>query len=459
MKIKIFQSNKGDCLLVSAQGAQGKVFNVLVDGGMKESFSEHVAPHLHGLRALNQRLDAVYVSHIDQDHISGVLQLFDDIKDWRVHDFQLHNGNPDHDEPQAPLPPEVGAIWHNSFHEQLQDNAGAIEDMLAATASVLSASFDPETLRLAARIQELYTSKAEAVQLSRRIGRSQLDVPLNREFDGKLMCVRAGMPGPIAVGPLRFTVIGPRVEDLEALRKDWNDWLRMSSTKRQLRDMRKRARRDERELIGLEAHEFREALHEDAEELRKAMTRRPAGSLEAAFHLGDRDKVTVPNLASLMFLLEEGNKRVLLTGDGHAEDILRGLRAQGALADGGGLHVDVLKVQHHGSEHNVHEAFCRTVTADHYVFCGNGEHENPDLRVVDAILDSRVGAPAALSPNPEVNRKFLLWFNSSEAVTPKAPAKEHMRKLAARVAARSNAAPGRFAARFLGAGSSLDLDL
>jgi len=151
---------------------------------------------------------------------------------------------------------------------------------------------------------------------------------------------------------------------------------------------------------------------------------------------------------------------VLLTGDGHADDILNGLRAQGVLAAGGGVHVEVLKVQHHASEHNVHEAFCRAVTADNYVFCGNGEHENPDLRVVDAILDSRVGAPAVLSPNPEANRKFVLWFNSSEAVTPKAPAKEHMRKLANRVAARMNAVPGRFEARFLGAGaSSLDLDL
>jgi beta-lactamase superfamily II metal-dependent hydrolase len=58
---------------------------------------------------------------------------------------------------------------------------------------------------------------------------------------------------------------------------------------------------------------------------------------------------------------------------------------------GKNLHVDVLKVQHHVAEFNIDEEFCRRITARHYVFCGNGEHENPDLDVVDAILNSRLG--------------------------------------------------------------------
>ena len=36
----------------------------------------------------------------------------------------------------------------------------------------------------------------------------------------------------------------------------------------------------------------------------------------------------------------------------------------------GRIHVDVLKVQHHGATANVDDAFVRAVTADHYVFCG-----------------------------------------------------------------------------------------
>jgi hypothetical protein len=81
-----------------------------------------------------------YVSHIDQDHISGVLQMMDDEVAWRIHDFQLAHDNPGHKEPDAPRPPKVKAIWHNAFHQQITKNSKKIEDMLAASAAVLSGS-------------------------------------------------------------------------------------------------------------------------------------------------------------------------------------------------------------------------------------------------------------------------------------------------------------------------------
>jgi len=64
--------------------------------------------------------------------------------------------------------------------------------------------------------------------------------------------------------------------------------------------------------------------------------------------LGNRKKVTTPNLASLMFLAEENGKSILLTGDGHGDDILKGLAHHQALDANERLQVDVLKVQHHG---------------------------------------------------------------------------------------------------------------
>ena len=54
-----------------------------------------------------------------------------------------------------------------------------------------------------------------------------------------------------------------------------------------------------------------------------------------------------------MFLVEAGGKTVLLTGDGHARDIERGLKEAGRLDAQGEMHVDVLKVQHHGSKDNL----------------------------------------------------------------------------------------------------------
>jgi hypothetical protein len=56
---------------------------------------------------------------------------------------------------------------------------------------------------------------------------------------------------------------------------------------------------------------------------------------------------------------------------------------------GGSFHVDVLKVQHHGSDRNVTPEFFTRVTADHYVFSGNGQHGNPERNTLQMLADAR----------------------------------------------------------------------
>ena len=91
MKIRVFQAGKGDCLLLT--GNDGT--RILVDGGMRADYRTHMAPALARIRERGGVLDLVYVSHIDRDHISGVLQLMDDLVAWRVFDYQRESGNQD----------------------------------------------------------------------------------------------------------------------------------------------------------------------------------------------------------------------------------------------------------------------------------------------------------------------------------------------------------------------------
>src|SRR5688572_23989006 len=106
MTITIFQSDKGDCLMVTSEDGR----RMMVDGGMRTSYTEHVAPTMGELREQAQELDLVYVSHIDRDHVFGVLQMLDDLVAWRVHDFQIGHDNPGHPEPRSKRPPEIKCI-------------------------------------------------------------------------------------------------------------------------------------------------------------------------------------------------------------------------------------------------------------------------------------------------------------------------------------------------------------
>jgi hypothetical protein len=314
--------------------------------------------------------------------------------------------------------------------------------MFAASAAILSGGDNAGMLELADAHQELATSVREAIQLSRRIGHKQLGISLNKEFDGKLMCLRSGMPAPLRIGRMIFHILGSFEQDLDNLLKEWNAWLQ--AKKDQLKRIQTRAKIDEERLTA-GAEQIMALTAGQARELAAAV------SLEAAQakKLGRRKMVTAPNLASLMFLVEEDGKTLLLTGDGHHEDILKGLQHHGKLEAHGGMHADVLKVQHHGSEHNIDLPFCKAVTADHYVFCGNGEHENPDRAVVETIINSRIGKSEDLSRNPQVGNPFKLWFNCDESETPKEAAKEHMRALRALVEERANKSGGRLTFAFL----------
>ena len=391
MKLRVFQSDKGDCLLLTSSDNR----HVLIDGGMGHSYRKHVAPHLDTLRAAGDKLDLVCVSHIDQDHIAGILEMMDDMVDWRVYRYHHDTvGNTHFRPPDSVEPPAVDRIWHNAFHAQVGENAGAIADMLAANASLLSLLRPNWAKALSITCTELATSEAQAMQLSQRIGARQLNIPLNPEYAGGLMFVSD--PGaPMVLGKLNITVIGPFGEDLEVLRAQWNTWLESQRGRTAVDKIRRESVRDEERLRWSELDLLLKPIE-----------------LQAA-ELGDRNKVTPPNLASLMLLVEEEGRTVLLTGDGHWEDILAGLETVGALDAAGQIHVDVLKVQHHGSEHNINVEFCRRVTADHYVFCGNGAHENPDTRVIDTVIASRVGPQSRRSTHPSASRRFFLWFNSS----------------------------------------------
>jgi len=422
MKLTAFPSGKGDCLLLEG-GAGGRV---LVDGGVPASYRQHVSPILGALRKKKAELDLVYVSHIDEDHIGGVLELLDDEVEWRVHEFQRSQGNSAHQPPAQARPPVVRKIWHNAFHEQLDKNSGPVEEALAAMAPVLAAS-EAADLRAIARAQaDLGASIRQAINVSRRIGPKQLSIPLNPESGGKLMMRRAGQP-PIALGSMTLTVLGPSRDDLTRLRKDWNTWL--EDNEKALKAIRDKAQKDEDRLGAGDVSRLAFIL---------AMQAR-------AF--GDPGSVTPPNLASLTLLAREGDQTILLTGDARGDQILAGLSATGQLPDDGPLHVNVLKVQHHGSENNIDALFCDAVTADHYVFCGNGQHENPDLRVVELIASRRLARPDGST--------FKFWFTSSGTSSGTADGASHMVEVEDLVDDLKASSSGRLRTTFLRTGKSL----
>jgi len=429
VKLTLFHAGDGDCLLLTSKGKKPK--RVLVDGGRSGSFEEHTRPALAALQAAGQALDVVYVSHIDDDHITGVLRLVEDIVAWRAHEF-AQTLDPHAKPPKFPVPPEIGEVWHNGLFVLVGDDlAPQVQEVLATTATLLAGSADERIRSLASELADLATGEKASMELSRRLSPEHLGIPLNPRTDGLLM-QRAGsgatLPGEVMkVGPMKFSLLGPSEDDLTKLRDKWRSWIK--GHKADLKKLQAAILADEQRF----------------------------GTLSPAFvvnpiatDLGDGLKqVTEANLASLMFLVEEGGQRVLLTGDGVSSEIVEGLARHKKLDAHGRIHVDVLKVQHHGAEANVTDEFVEAVTADHYVFCGNGAHKNPELTVVEAFATAR----ASIRPG----EPFTFWFSSSSKMAATPARKNHM-KAVEKLVAKLQAADPNLYATFLDE-SSVEIEL
>lgn len=402
MKLQIFNSDKGDCLLLEA--ASGELF--LSDGGMVGSMKSEVAAELAKLRTAGRDLELVCISHVDDDHIGGVLELLEYEAAWRAFDFHEMNNDPVR-RPEAPRPPRIKGILHNGFRDQVPKNTGAIQSLLAASAPVFLGSAVPELVEMGEEMQQIATGVKQAIGVGKLVAKNALDIPLNRPTgaanEGKLLM--AGQPGAsFSLGSMNFKLVGPTAHELEALRKGWDDFLRLNKA-----DV-KAIRAEMKELI----EEFSSGV-----------------STASPFALGEHSwasikGVTVPNIASLVFHVEEAGRTLLLTGDGQHDFILSGLREAGFLDANDAMHVNVLKVQHHGSKNNMSAEFARKVTADHYVFCGDGQHGNPSETVLNHIFQARTSTKVgekALSAN-SANKTFHYWFSTNSAAITAGTAKQ-----------------------------------
>lgn len=387
MIIEIFPSASGDCVLVTSSDDK----RLLCDAGLPAAYEDFIAKPLAELRKQQKAIDVAYVSHIDRDHIGGVLRMLDHEVKWRVFEHMQSKGRT-FKKPKVPRPPEVREIWHNAFLEDISKT----EDVQLGAALAISANAltglnaaglgDKAMAWRAAEVEMLALSVGDAIEVNWRIGKDQLGIPLNPAFAGALMVARPDLPIPL--GSLTITVLGPTAEQLEELRKDWITWLRKSKT----------------QLARLKARHKR-----DVEDLRSGVSPLDVARQSQEIALAVEKDLTPPNLASLVLLVEENGRRVLLTGDAGDETLLGYLEAAELMDDEGRIEVDVLKVPHHGADNSFSEEFVSRVRARNYIFCGDGEHHNPEPDVVQGYLD-------AVAANPLGNGGVTqFWFNWSAA--------------------------------------------
>jgi beta-lactamase superfamily II metal-dependent hydrolase len=331
------EARKGDALVVR-WGEESEAFIALIDGGPSPIYEKSIRPHLTAVagtdpagQPLPVQLERVVVSHVDDDHINGILDLADAI---------------DTAQKQAkPLPANIVEVWHNAFAdlEFLPEfaNEPGLQD------AIRRSSADPASLIGAAQPRDDPTiddirAGAQSIRQGRDLDRllQTINLPRNTSFESGF--VREG--ASVDVSGLNVQVVAPDTLLLEMLRTEWK-----------------------KELAKL--------LEQESEKAR-------ISALAAAF-----DDKSIPNQSSIVLLVDFAEKSMLLTGDARGDHLIKALARNPNIASP--LEVDVFKVPHHGSSHSNGPELFATVIAQDYVISGNGEHGNPHPDTLNALFATK----------------------------------------------------------------------
>ena len=109
-KLHIVQARYGDCFILEYGTAAAPRY-ILIDGGPQGVYEENLRPVLQDIADSGGSLDFAILSHVDNDHVLGLLDLLGEIQ------RQRHSG--------VPETITVGEIWHNSFGRTLGDDLEA----------------------------------------------------------------------------------------------------------------------------------------------------------------------------------------------------------------------------------------------------------------------------------------------------------------------------------------------
>ncbi|MEL6530147.1 MAG: hypothetical protein AAGK01_10230 [Pseudomonadota bacterium] len=346
MELEVLRARHGDCMLLHFESDDRPKF-AIIDGGPAGVYKESLRPRLEEMReeldlSDNEPLiiELLVLSHIDDDHANGVVQMLRDMKN--VQD----RGDP----PRY----KIRRLWHNSFDDIIGNSETETRQALASQFGTASAGMQdiPDDLFEDYRDWQVLASINQGHQI--REMAEALGIPANPDFGGNLIKAPDeeddDIVDQVQLEDATLTVLGPRSKELKKLEKDHDKWLKKTGK-------------------GRESGEATLAAFKDS---------------------------SVANLSSIVLLADDGEKRYLLTGDARGDKIMQAVELRDGLAEDGKLPVEILKIPHHGSNNNVAPEFFEAVPASVYVLSGDGKHGNPERDTIEWIEGANKDNPYTL---------------------------------------------------------------
>jgi hypothetical protein len=340
-RVKLLPALHGDCIWIE-YGEEGSISRVLIDGG---PVGAHTAlrKEIERLPASERAFELLVVTHIDADHIDGIVKLM------------RH--------------PELGAkfqeVWFNGWPQLkvLPTLAPTTEELAVEGRGAVSGGY----------LDHLVIRDGEAC---------------NARFRGRAVCVadEGALPRVRLNGGLELTLLSPTVDKLRKLRATWYDtFQKLGAEPGDQNFIQAKLEKDKR---------FR-----GDEEGAPAV---PAGLDEAGALAPDLDNA-VANGSSIAFVAEYADHRCAFLGDAHAPLIEKSFRRMASARSEPKLSLAAVKLSHHGSKGNTTPSLMKAIDCRNYLVSTDGSiFHHPDDEAIQCVVAN--AKPARLYFNYESER-------------------------------------------------------
>ncbi len=195
--LEALEAKYGDSLLLH-YGDHTDPRLIVIDGGPAAVYKAALRPRLDQIQAQRGggplEIRMLMVSHIDLDHINGVLKLTEALKKDQ--------------DASRPLPFDILTLWLNSF-DDLVGSAGATALFHGGGGAAAAGLGD---------LGAVIAGVAEGRELRKYA--DVLAINMNSGFDDLIQFEATAKPLKIG-GKLTFTVVGPRKRELDKLKEEW----------------------------------------------------------------------------------------------------------------------------------------------------------------------------------------------------------------------------------------------
>lgn len=344
LSIKLFPAEYGDCIMVSIEDEN--YYNLLIDGGLAKTYKEYLESELQHIKALGQKINLMVCTHIDNDHISGLVQVLKKLNADFIED-----------------------VWYNGFLQVVESKFYSQKDNVYT---------DRDN-----KILETIISQGTVSDMEQEVGINEGmtlgvlieegKIALNRVTEGQAVCTELIKNRSEIAKNIFITVLGPSKSDIIELEEHWKHDMVSKNYMFRVSDKIKLTEAFEYQLERIKAiyasERFKISENEDLEK-----------------YIGDLTEIdeSVVNRSSISFILEYDNKKYLFLGDAVINEIV--LKNIENIV-GFKYRFSAIKLPHHGSRYNITHDFISRYTADEYYCLTNSKkYGHPDLEVLAAIL-------------------------------------------------------------------------